>query len=553
MGGRARALAGRLLACALAAPLAITLATMLAATPARRAYAGPTPADEAWRPQFHYSPARHWMNDPNGLVWADGEYHLFYQYHPGSSVWGPMHWGHATSRDLLHWQDLPVALAPDALGMAFSGSIVDDVHDTSGFGRGGHAPLVAMYTSHDEARKARGEKGFEVQSLAWSLDGGRTWTKYARNPVLAEPGSTDFRDPKVFWHAPTRRWVVATVAGDHVALYSSADLRHWRHESDFGAGIGAHGGVWECPDLLPLPTRRGTRWLLLVSVGEGAPNGGSGTQYFVGDFDGHAFTPDPAWQRQGSGAARWVDWGTDDYAGSTWTGGPPGDDRALFLGWMSNWQYATRVPTTTWRSAMTLPRELSLVPSGDEPGSALQLRSEPARELQALRGRPTPVTPGKVTGDLDLAGAQGAGAQGAGVDAAGAGLHEVELRLQPGNARGFVLRFANAAGEAVRLRVNLALRRYELDRSASGATGFDARFATVQHAPIGTTAGADLVIRAFVDRSSIELFLDDGRTVMSALAFPSAPLSRISLEGAAGARILGGAVYPLRSAWPAGR
>jgi len=234
---------------------------------------------EAHRPQFHFSPPQQWMNDPNGLVYDRGEYHLFYQYNPYGNRWGPMHWGHAVSPDMVHWENLPIALYPDRIGAIFSGSAVLDVNNTSGFGARANPPLVAIFTFHDHLRENLGETGFQSQGLAYSLDRGRSWIKYAGNPVLTSPGVRDFRDPKVFWYAPDHKWVMTLAVADHIAFYSSSDLEHWAHESDFGSGLGSHAGVWECPDLIRLAVQ-GTstsRYVLLVSVGRGGPNGGSAT------------------------------------------------------------------------------------------------------------------------------------------------------------------------------------------------------------------------------------------------------------------------------------
>ena len=320
---------------------------------------------EPLRPQFHFTPPQQWMNDPNGMVYDHGEYHLFYQYNPYANHWGPMHWGHAVSPDMVHWQNLPIALYPDRLGAIFSGSAVLDAANTSGFGTKSRPALVAMYTYHDHLAENLGANGYQSQGLAWSVDGGRNWTKFPGNPVLKNSGVRDFRDPKVFWHAASHRWVVALAVGDHIAFYSSQNLKTWVHESDFGAGQGAHGGVWECPDLIETRVE-GTataRYVLLVSINPGGPNGGSATQFFVGNFDGHRFTPEASDDQAQPAAPRWIDYGTDDYAGSTWSGAARGDARVRFIGWMSNWQYANKVPTERWRSAMTLPRELKLVQS----------------------------------------------------------------------------------------------------------------------------------------------------------------------------------------------
>lgn len=310
---------------------------------------------EKYRPQYHFSPESGWMNDPNGLVFYDGEYHLFYQYYPDSTVWGPMHWGHAVSTDLFSWTHLPVALYPDSLGYIFSGSAVSDIYNTSGFGDGTTPPLIAVFTYHNSELERKGNNEFQSQGIAWSNDRGRTWKKFQGNPVLPNPGIRDFRDPKVFRHDASGKWIMILAVHDRVHIYSSPDLKNWSFESEFGESAGSHGGVWECPDLFPL-TVTGTsssKWVMLVSINPGGPNGGSVTQYFTGEFDGHKFIPDDI-------AAKWMDMGTDNYAGVTWSGIPEQDGRKILIGWMSNWNYATVVPSSLWRSAMTIPRELTL-------------------------------------------------------------------------------------------------------------------------------------------------------------------------------------------------
>lgn len=249
---------------------------------------------EKYRPLFHFTPKEKWMNDPNGMVYHKGEYHLFYQYHPESMVWGPMHWGHAVSKDLVHWTHLPIALYPDSLGMIFSGSAVVDKNNTTGFGTPGNPPLVAIFTYHHAEREKEGKNDFQTQGIAYSLDKGRSWTKYERNPVIGNMGVRDFRDPKVFWHEETKKWVMVLVAGDHAELYGSPDLKTWTKLSEFGKEFGAHGGVWECPDLFPLTVEgeETKKWVMIININPGAPNGGSGTQYFLGDFDGKVFSCD---------------------------------------------------------------------------------------------------------------------------------------------------------------------------------------------------------------------------------------------------------------------
>jgi len=247
---------------------------------------------ESHRPQFHFSPKEKWMNDPNGMVFYDGEYHLFYQYHPDSNVWGPMHWGHAVSTDLVHWEHLPIALYPDEHGLIFSGSAVIDWNNTSGFGINDQPPMIAIFSYHDMEKERIGDSDFQTQGIAYSNDKGRTWEKYENNPVIANPGVRDFRDPKVFWHSESEQWVMAVSALDHLMFYGSENLKDWKLLSEFGKDIGSHDGVWECPDLFPLPYEGGEKWVILQNMNPGNPNGGSGLQYFVGHFDGKEFKVD---------------------------------------------------------------------------------------------------------------------------------------------------------------------------------------------------------------------------------------------------------------------
>lgn len=283
-------------------------------------------------PQLHVSPPFGWMNDPNGLVWLEGEYHLFYQYHPFSTVWGPMHWGHAVSQDLHRWEHLPIALSPDALGTIFSGSVVHDRLNSSGLVPGGGLVAVFSYSTQN-------------QGLAFSVDRGRTWEKYSGNPIL-KATAKDFRDPKVF--AFGNEWRMVIAAGDHLEFYRSANLREWTITGRFQTEM--RPGVWECPDLFPLKSATEEHWVLLLSLGDGAPAGGSGTAVFLGQYDGERFTP--------SGHHDWMDWGPDNYAGVTWNDAP--DNQRLFVGWMNNWKYARSIPAAGWRGSMTIPRKLSL-------------------------------------------------------------------------------------------------------------------------------------------------------------------------------------------------
>jgi len=490
--------------------------------------------DEAWRPQYHFSPPQQWMNDPNGMVFLDGEYHLFYQYNPYADKWGPMHWGHAVSRDTVHWENLPIALFPDVHGTIFSGSAVVDAGNTSGFGSRKNPPLVAIFTYHDHLAFNLGRTDFQTQGAAFSLDKGRTWTKYSGNPVLANSGSRDFRDPKVFWLADSHKWIMTLAVHDHVAFYSSRDLRSWVHESDFGVQFGAHGGVWECPDLIEMNVAGTTerKAVLLVSINPGGPNGGSATQYFVGRFDGHRFVPDSA--PSGTVEASWIDHGTDNYAGSTWSGGRSGDDRVLFLGWMSNWQYAEEVPTKPWRSAMTLPRELKLVKSP----RGLEVHSVPVAELAVLRGRQANLPAQAIAENLDLTATAGMHS----------GLLELELSVRTQDASRVELAFANAQGERTVFRLDKTAGRYEVDRSASGVVDFNPVFPKLQWAAVKGT-GADLKIHAFLDHSSVEIFINDGETVFTTIHFPATPYDKITMRADREIALEGGSLYELRPIW----
>ena len=487
---------------------------------------------ETHRPQFHFSPAQHWMNDPNGLVWSAGEYHLFYQYYPGDIKWGPMHWGHAVTRDLTHWEHLPIALYPDTLGYIFSGSAVADTQNTAGFRTGTEAPLVAIFTYHDMAGEQAGRKDHQSQGIAYSNDRGRSWIKYAGNPVIANPGAKDFRDPKVFWHAATQRWVLILAQGDRVVLYTSPDLKQWTPASEFGLGYGSAGRPWECPDLFELPVA-GTaekRWVMLVSLGTGAPNGGSGTEYFIGQFDGKIFTPDDL-----PTTTLWFDYGRDNYAGVTWNNGP--DDRRLFIGWMSNWQYAQEVPTTPWRSAMTVPRTLHLqkTPAG------IRLVQQPVRELEQLRQGGGVI---KLTGGPTTAYALPSAAC------------EIKLEWQlPGNAQemqafGVHLQNPQHPEESLSIGYDPEKQQVFVDRSKAGKAAFSDKFAgkhTAPYTPVGTT----LKMRLLVDASSVEVFIDDGALAVTEVFFPTEAFTTMRLLYTPGARpeLVSGRWYTLKSVW----
>lgn len=322
---------------------------------------------ETYRPVYHHTPVYGWMNDPNGMFYKDGVYHLYFQYNPYGSMWANMTWGHSTSTDLTHWTYEGTAIVPDAWGAIFSGSCVVDKDNTAGFGKGA---VVAFYTS----AKSTPWGDIQSQSMAYSLDNGKTFIKYEHNPILTST-ERDFRDPKVFWYAPGKHWVMMLAVGQEMQIYSSGNLKEWKKESSFGAMQGAHGGVWECPDLVEVAVEgsKEKKWVLICNLNPGGPFGGSAAQYFVGSFDGKKFVNESPTQ------TKWLDWGKDNYATVTWSNAPAG--RCIALGWMSNWQYANSVPTTQYRSANTLARDLTLYRVGGE----LYLKSKPSPEIKKAR------------------------------------------------------------------------------------------------------------------------------------------------------------------------
>ncbi|MDG1277512.1 MAG: glycoside hydrolase family 32 protein [Algoriphagus sp.] len=448
---------------------------------------------EKYRPEYHFTPPAGWMNDPNGLVYLDGEYHLFYQYYPDTTVWGPMHWGHAVSNDLVNWENLPIALEPDSLGYIFSGSAVIDIDNSSGFGSLDNPPMVAIFTYHDMNAERSGAKDYQSQGIAYSLDKGRTWTKYQENPVLPNQGIKDFRDPKVSRITDSdgnQLWMMTLAVLDRIQFYSSPDLIHWKYESEFGLGIGAHGGVWECPDLLPFTTKTGeTKWVLLVSINPGGPQMGSATQYFIGDFQNGVFTPDDQ-------MIRWLDYGPDNYAGVTWSNLPEEQDRTILIGWMSNWLYAEVVPTESWRSAMTIPRELSLF---DVEGTLL-LKSAPAKEVDLLRKASY-----KLSDKISALPSQ-----------------SVEIKAEIEND--FSIQFTNDLGEKLAIFKNGGL--ITVDRSLAGQNTFHPDFRASHSAPMSWNA---YEIRIFLDASSVEVFLNDGELVMTSLILPTESFNTIQV------------------------
>ena len=478
---------------------------------------------ERLRPQWHFSPARNWINDPNGLVWFEGEYHLFFQYNPFGDQWGHMSWGHAVSTDLLHWQELPVAIPEDERVSIFSGSVVVDAHNSSGFGDDTDAVLVAIYTGC-----RRVPEGGQAQELAYSLDRGRHWTKYAGNPVL-DVGLKDFRDPKVFWHRPTARWVMAVVRPDDpvVSFYASHNLRHWQHLSDFGPA-GEVGGIWECPDLIEFPAEDGvaahSRWLLKVDTFAGHP-GGTGAQVFIGHFDGYRFVAD----EPGRTSGLWADHGSDFYAALSWAHLPATHTAPVWIGWMNNHGYAKHTPTSPWRGAMSTPRELFL----RETPAGTRLGQRPLPALRRLRGQPLQWD------QLTLA----AGETLIDTGALDGRSIEIEWTVWPDHAVEFGLQVRSGPGEATLIGVDRRRGMLFIDRQRSGVVPLATAWAGRREAPLDSTDGP-LTLRVLLDRCSVEVFTGDGASTLTELIFPADDSRALRLYA------LSGEVHSTLTVWP---
>ena len=423
---------------------------------------------ERFRPAYHHTPLYGWMNDPNGMFYKDGVWHLYYQYNPYGSQWENMTWGHSTSRDLIHWEAQPVAIEADWLGSIFSGSCVTNGDE-----------VVAMYTSAGH---------HQTQSIAVSKDGGRTFTKYAGNPVLTTSDVADFRDPRPFWNEDIKAWNLILAAGQEMRIYSSKDLKDWKYESSFGKEYGNHSGVWECPDLFEIRNDKlGMRnWVLICNINPGGPFGGSATQYFVGQFDGHKFTCESMPK-----VTKWLDYGKDHYATVSFYNAP--ENRHVVLAWMSNWQYANQVPTKQFRSANSIPRDLGLFRCGEE----TYVSVVPSKEMLALRGA-------KIKKPTEAC----------------------EILVDTKNNTEIVL--SNTKGEQVVMKYDAAKQTFSMDRTKSGDVSFSEAFPAVTAAP---TFGTIKQLRIFIDRCSIEAFDAEGKMAMTNLVFPSEPYNTLKIKG----------------------
>ena len=423
--------------------------------------------EEKYRPLYHHTPKRGWMNDPNGMFYMDGVWHLFYQYNPYGSMWGNMHWGHSSSTDLVHWKDEGVALAPDAWGTMFSGSCVTD-----------NGNIVAMYTT---SRPTPFGGDVQAQCIAFSKDNGKTFRKYEGNPVLTAE-EKDFRDPRPFWNEDIKAWNLILAVGQEMRIYSSPDLKEWKYESSFGKEYGCHGGVWECPDLFPIGQPK--KWVLICNINPGGPFGGSATQYFVGQFDGHKFTCEHQ-------DTRWMDYGKDHYATVSFCNAP--DNRRTVMAWMSNWQYANQVPTMQFRSANSVPRDLGMFEYKGE----FYVSVVPSKEMLSLRG-----------------------------DKAKQPTEACEIVVDVKKQAEIVL--SNAKGEQIIMRYDAAKQTFSMDRTRSGDVSFSADFPCVTEAP---TYGTVKQLRIFIDRCSVEAFDAEGKMAMTNLVFPTEPYNNIKVTG----------------------
>jgi fructan beta-fructosidase len=484
--------------------------------------------DETYRPQYHFTAQKNMINDPNGLVYYDGEYHLSYQY----NYFDAIHWGHAVSTDLVHWTHLPPALYPDSIGQVWSGTSAVDWHNTSGLQSGSEKVLVSAFTYNQHP------SGPQSQGLAYSNDRGRTWTMHPDNPVLPNPGKKDFRDPKIFWHAPTARWVMILVAGDHVEFYTSPNLTQWTYRDSWGAEHGAHGGSWECPDLFEINVDGTTvkKWILSVSINDGSPAGGCGMQYFVGHFDGTTFHNDnPA------DTVLWQNYGKDYYAAITWNDLPASDGRRLMIGWVDNWQYRFDVPTTPFNGQLSLIRELRLKRFRE----GLRLVQNPISEYTELRGTPACWSQQvlRPSGPNLLAGTEG---------------DQVEIiaqfRADSATATEFGVNVRTGNGQSTAIGYDRTTRRMYVDRTNSGAVPTtngspNPNWPGRHSAPLKPVNGM-VTLRIYVDRSSVEVFGNE-REQISELILPDRDSLGYETYAIGGKVTLTSlTVYPLRRIWP---
>ena len=476
--------------------------------------------NEKYRPQFHFSPPYGWMNDPNGMFFYEDTYHLFYQYYPDDNVWGPMHWGHASSKDLINWKNLPIAIYPDGNNYIFSGSAIVDNDNKSGLGNGINPPIIAFYTNHDMflERKWNGELdspyiNVETQHIAYSKDLGKSWIKYTNNPVIENPGYRDYRDPKVTWLDEYKKWIISLAARDRIIFYSSDNLIDWKYLSEF-TGHGEMNGVWECPDLFPLTDNEGNKkWVLLVSINKSSPNGGSGTQYFIGDFDGNNFSIDPDFLMDKKSI--WVDYGSDNYAGVTWNNTKKSLNSRKFIGWMSNWKYGEFVPTYNWRSSMTLARDVSLYRTN----GSYRLKFKPLglEKISKLNFSGKIKEIHKIKDNLN------------------------RIKISDINSNEFEINFEN---EKENLSINFSSNYFKIDRSnfLFKPSKVDEKRKLKSESFLNSfiknqTAYFDRDVKSLdiiIDKSSIEIFINEGELVITDIFFYESDFDVVKIKGIEG-------------------
>jgi len=494
-----------------------------------------------YRPAYHHTPAYGWMNDANGLTYKDGEYHLYFQYNPYGSKWGNMHWGHSVSRDLIHWEHLDPAIARDTLGHIFSGSTVVDTRNSAGYGKNA---IIAFYTSASD-------KNGQIQCMAYSKDNGRTFTKYKGNPVLTPfDGLKDFRDPKVFWYEPAKSWYMIVSADKNMRFYKSKNLKKWDYVSEWGNGYGAQPNQFECPDFFPLYVdgdKTKMKYVMIVNINPGFVYGGSATQYFIGDFDGKTFKCDSEPQ-----TVKWLDWGKDHYATVTFSNT---GERIVAVPWMSNWQYANLTPIRQYRGANSLPRELKLFSNNGE----VYMSANVVDEARALR-KDT-----KAVGNVDVDNANPYILRN--IVKNNDGAFEVEADICPGTSDIVGISFFNDKEERSLVYLDMKNKRIVMDRSESGLTDFgklaerhdiekkaeaagemegkkseDLVVNYKNDFALGTWAPLNLCgegsktyhLDIFVDKCSIEIFVDGGRIAMTNLVFPTSPYNNMKIYAEGG-------------------
>ncbi|WLR51024.1 glycoside hydrolase family 32 protein [Bacillus tianshenii] len=480
------------------------------------------PADynQSSRPQFHYTPRKNWMNDPNGMVYYKGKYHLFYQHNPKGNEFGNMSWGHAVSEDLVHWKEQPVALKPDEHGMIFSGSVVVDKKNASGLFPEEGEGLIAFYTSAGDTQDQR---------IAYSTDEGKTWKKHEGNPVIPNPGIKDFRDPKVVWHEESKQWVMLLAAGKKIMFYGSKNLVDWNYLSEFGEGKGAQGGVWETPELFHLPVdgnENDKKWILQVDMNPGSVAGGSGGQYFIGEFNGKEFISE-----QENDEINWVDYGKDFYAAQSFNNK---EGNPIWLAWMSNWQYAADLPVQPWKGAMSIPREVSL----KDTNGKVQLVQQPVEEMKKLRGELVYETKNKQLNEKMP------------MSDFNEETYEIVAEFELGDAKEFGFRIHQGKSEETIVGYDNRNQLIFTDRVRSGKTDFHPEFAGVYRAPAPPMEGNTVKLHLYVDRSSVELFANNGQKVMTNRIFPSDKsngLEIYALEGSVKIKSL--QIYKMKSMW----